>query len=194
MPSIGSCIFIRPLSIIAVTIRHSCSWLPSNLAGPVLHCYLMLVSRLWGRSAYLSRDLTGQSFKRKVNLPIINRVRLVVQTWAEVNSSAVPNLHSPVEADGCLVDWDQYRLGTCPPPSSSLAGGGGGKGKFLWCIHAHCASYCAKVSKCLPRKYQERRGYNECGNGFVLVLSDEWVHKVKTRSGFSESEFSCHVE
>lgn len=54
-------------------------------------------------------------------------------------------------------------------PGLSRGDGVGTEGTFLRCIHAHCASYYAKVKKCLPLEYQESRGRNECGNGFVLV-------------------------
>lgn len=43
------------------------------------------------------------------------------------------------------------------------------KGKFLWCVHADCASYCAKVSKVLVLKMREMAACNKSGNGFVLV-------------------------
>lgn len=71
--------FSSLLSIIAVNVRHSCSLLPSNPA--VLHCLLDCRDSICPEITRVK-----VSPKEKSNLPIINRVRLVVQTWAEVHS------------------------------------------------------------------------------------------------------------
>lgn len=91
-----------------------------------------------------------------------------------------------VEANRCLLDWKRYKLETRPLAKLQLCGpctGGGTKGKFLQCIHACSASYCAKVSQCLP---YIKKGVDIMSVGMVLspIVCDRGVYRVQNRTGF----------
>lgn len=72
------------------------------------------------------------------------------------------------------IQWHDAEQGTFTPAKSELClawWGGGSKGKFLWCIHPCLASYCIKVSECLPQKCQRTVDIMSVWNGFGNIRS-----------------------
>lgn len=85
---------------------------------------------------------------------IINRVK----TWEEVCFSSVEAV------------WEQSRKGKCSKG-----------GKFLQCIHAHCASYYAEVKTCFLAEYR--------GAGVDLMNVGKSLRGESERSGTGAAQF-----
>lgn len=71
--------------------------------------------------------------------------------------------------------WEQSRKGKCSKG-----------GKFLQCIHAHCASYYAEVKKCFPAEYG--------GAGVDLMNVGKSLRGETERSGTGAAQFSSFKE